>query len=241
MRGNGVSNLEHKMQLPDDFSGTVRLFPLPNLVVFPHVVQPLHIFEPRYCEMVEDALVSDQLIAMALLQPGWEGEYDQQPAIFPVACLGRILSHTRLPDGQFNILLMGLRRASVVSELPRLRAFRQAEVAILEDLYIKSGTQHRAALQRDLLKCFRQFTPESPAAQEQFESLMSNRLPLGVLADIIGFTMKFDLDFKQRLLSEWNVDVRAQLLLDALRTLTEANASDDDPDSHPFPPEFSTN
>ena len=57
-------------QLPHDFSGTVRLFPLPNLVMFPHVVQPLHIFEPRYREMLEDALEHDRLLAMALLQPG---------------------------------------------------------------------------------------------------------------------------------------------------------------------------
>ena len=71
------------------FAGTARLFPLPNLVLFPHVMQPLHIFEPRYREMTADALATDRLIALALLQPGWEADYDGKPAVYPVACLGR--------------------------------------------------------------------------------------------------------------------------------------------------------
>ena len=58
----------------EDFGGRVRVFPLPNLVLFPHVMQPLHIFEPRYRELLEDALAGDRLIAMALLAPGWEND-----------------------------------------------------------------------------------------------------------------------------------------------------------------------
>ena len=57
---------------PDDFSGPVRLFPLPNLVLFPYVLQPLHIFQPRYRELMADALHDDRLIALATLKPGWE-------------------------------------------------------------------------------------------------------------------------------------------------------------------------
>ena len=65
---------------PDEFAGTARLFPLPNLVLFPHVVQPLHIFEPRYRQLMADALADDRLIAMALLRPGWEEDYHRKPA-----------------------------------------------------------------------------------------------------------------------------------------------------------------
>ena len=53
-------------------AGMARLFPLPNMVLFPHVVQPLHVFEPRYRQMTADALAGDRLIAVTLLQPGWE-------------------------------------------------------------------------------------------------------------------------------------------------------------------------
>ncbi len=228
-----------KTRLPETFAGRVRLFPLPNLVMFPHVVQPLHIFEPRYREMVEEALETDQLIAMAHLKPGWELEYDARPPIAPVTCIGRIVSHTQLDDGKFNILLLGLRRATIARELPLTHSFREAQVTVLEDRYATSAAQQRAALQRELLRCFRRFTPESPAAQEQFESLMNNRLPLGVLADVISFTMKFDVDLKQRLLSEADVDRRARLLVDELRRLEQSDVMADD--ERPFPPAFSPN
>ena len=74
----------------DDFRGLARLFPLPNLVLFPSVIQPLHIFEPRYRQLMEDALKDDRLIGMALLRPGYEEDYHNNPPIYPVICLGRI-------------------------------------------------------------------------------------------------------------------------------------------------------
>jgi Lon protease-like protein len=84
---------------PDEFSGVARLFPLPNLVLFPHVMQPLRIFEPRYRELLRDALEDDGLIATALLKPGWEANYAGQPPVEPVVCLGRVLTHRWLPEG----------------------------------------------------------------------------------------------------------------------------------------------
>src|SRR5262245_21174118 len=99
--------------IPRDFAGCVRLFPLPNLVLFPHVVQPLHIFEHRYCEMLEEALCSDGLVAIVLLEPGWERDYEGRPAIAPVACLGKVLSHERLPGNKHNLLLRGMCRAAI--------------------------------------------------------------------------------------------------------------------------------
>src|SRR6266545_6172021 len=101
-----------------DFAGTARLFPLPNLVFFPHVMQPLHIFEPRYRQMTADALAGDRLIAMALLRPGWEPDYEKVPPIYPVVCLGRIVADQRLEDGRYRLLLRGLSRAGIVEEVP---------------------------------------------------------------------------------------------------------------------------
>src|SRR5256885_9707642 len=95
------------------FTGAARLFPLPNLVLFPQVVQPLHVFEQRYRQMTADALAGDRLIAMALLRPGWEADYDGRPAIHPVACLGRVVADQRLDDGRYNLLLRGLARVRV--------------------------------------------------------------------------------------------------------------------------------
>src|ERR1700722_13009146 len=99
------------------FGGTARLFPLPNLVLFPHVVQPLHIFEPRYRQLMADALADDRLITMALLRPGWEEDYHQKPPIHSVVCLGRIHQEDRLADGRYNLLLEGLWRARIREEV----------------------------------------------------------------------------------------------------------------------------
>src|SRR4051794_9383388 len=100
------------------FGGTAPLFPLPDLVLFPAVVQPLHIFEPRYRQLMADALAGDRLMALALLKPGWEEDYQKRPPIHPVVCLGRIFKEERLPDGRYNLLLHGLSRARVREEIP---------------------------------------------------------------------------------------------------------------------------
>src|SRR5262245_18080773 len=94
----------------ENFSGTARLFPLSNLLLFPHAVQPAPVFAPRYRQLTADALAGDQLVTMALLQPGWEPDAAGLPPIFPVACLGRIIAHKELDDGRSILLLRGLSR-----------------------------------------------------------------------------------------------------------------------------------
>src|SRR5436305_13236721 len=101
-----------------NFDGSVRLFPLPNLVMFPYVIQPLHIFEPRYRRMTADALEDDRLLALVLLRPGWEENYHDRPPIHPVAVIGVISNEERLADGKYNLVLHGLRRVRIVEELP---------------------------------------------------------------------------------------------------------------------------
>src|ERR1019366_9533561 len=100
-----------------EFNGKARLFPLPNLVFFPHVMQPLHIFEPRYREMTADALAGDRFIALVLPAPGWEDDYDGAPALHSIGCLGRIVAEQKLEDGRYNILLRGFARIRILKEL----------------------------------------------------------------------------------------------------------------------------
>ena len=119
--------------MPGNFSGIVRLFPLSDLVMFPHVVQPLRVFEPRYVELFEDAMNGDRLISMALLRSGWEQDYEGEPPVHSVTCLGRVISHNENDDGTYNLLLAGLKRVRVTRELDTDRAFRTAEVELIED------------------------------------------------------------------------------------------------------------
>jgi Lon protease-like protein len=111
---------------------TIPLFPLPNVVLFPNVHLPLHIFEPRYRELVGDSLDGDRIIGMVLLRPGWEGDYEGRPPIYPIGCAGLITHAERLSDGRYNIVLRGLEKFRVRREDPG-RAYRIAEVeTILE-------------------------------------------------------------------------------------------------------------
>jgi Lon protease-like protein len=111
---------------------TIPIFPLPNVVLFPQVFLPLHIFEPRYRELVADALEGDRLIGMVLLRPGWEGEYDGRPAVYPVGCAGVITHHDRLPDGRYNIVLRGLEKFRITGE-DESRAYRIARIDSLHE------------------------------------------------------------------------------------------------------------
>ena len=95
---------------------TIPLFPLPNVVLFPNVCLPLHIFEPRYREMVADALDGDRIIGMVLLRPGWEGEYEGRPPIYDVGCAGLITHAERTDDGRYNLVLRGLQKFKVQEE-----------------------------------------------------------------------------------------------------------------------------
>jgi uncharacterized protein len=86
-------------------SDLLPLFPLPNVVLFPNVFLPLHIFEPRYREMVADALASDRMIGMVLLRPGWERNYEGRPPVYPIGCSGVMTHAERLRDGRYDIVL----------------------------------------------------------------------------------------------------------------------------------------
>ena len=111
----------------------IPLFPLPNAVLFPGVYLPLHIFEPRYREMVRDALDDDRIIGMTLLKPGFEAEYEGRPPIYATGCAGLITHAEPLPDGRFNIVLQGLERFRVMDE-DHSRPYRVARIEPLDAL-----------------------------------------------------------------------------------------------------------
>lgn len=105
------------------------VFPLPNVVFFPKTYLPLHIFEPRYRRMVADATAGGQCIAMALLKEGWEHDYYGNPAIYPIVCVGRLVSVQPLPDGRSNILLQGLERCDIRAQYFE-KPYREATIRV---------------------------------------------------------------------------------------------------------------
>lgn len=237
-----MSDMESVTRLPEDFDGRVRLFPLPDLVVFPHAMQPLHIFEPRYCDLLAEALATDRLIAMATLQPGASGlaaEPSAAAPIGPFVCIARIVSHVSTEDGRHNVLLLGARRARLLRELETQRSFRMAEVAPIAEVYPPEGVAARQTLRQRVLEAFADVIPPAGDVQRNLHELMAGQMPLGPITDIISFTLQFDYRRKLALLGEGNVDQRAEQLVQALKQLAAAAASE--PGNEGFPPPFSVN
>jgi Lon protease-like protein len=218
------------------FAGMARLFPLPNLVFFPQVMQPLHIFEPRYRQMTADALAGDRLIALVLPKPGWEADYAGTPPVHSVACLGKIVADQKMDDGRYNILLRGLSRIQILHEIPHGKTYRKAKVELLAEVPVAAAKVERR-LRRQLAKLVPQYFPKQDEVKDQFRKLLKSDLTLGALCDIFAFALPLDVGLKQTLLEELEVEARLGLLLEHLETRPAAAAQTE----RKFPPEFSVN
>lgn len=249
-----MSNFDEVTELPDEFGGLVRLFPLPDLVVFPHAMQPLHIFEPRYCDMLADSLASDRLIAMATLIDGPLALPQTRPSIHRTVCIGRIVSHVETDEGTHNILLIGAKRARVRHEVATNRSFRLAEVEVAPDIQPPGQTAAVQSLKAAVLAAFAEIIPASATVQQNLHQLMDSQMALGPITDIISFTLPLGTAAKLRLLEHDDITRRARLLIELLnqfpRLATDAppvidkssvTESDSGPTGRRFPPPFSLN
>jgi uncharacterized protein len=138
----------------------IPIFPLPNVVLFPSALLPLHIFEPRYRAMVNDALEGERLIGMVMLRPGWEPRYEEVPDVYPVGCAGFITHAERLADGRFNIMLRGLEKFRILGERPARDGVERYRVARVESI-----KEERSGV-----------TPASREARHRLEKLLARKL-----------------------------------------------------------------
>ncbi len=192
-------------------SDLLPLFPLPSTVLFPNVFLPLHVFEPRYREMVRDALESDRLIGMVLLKPGWERDYEGRPQVFPVGCSGVITHVEELTGGRYNIVLRGVERFRVAAE-DYARSYRRALVDPLGERCLTS--EERAALRAQRAKLEALLAPavEKVGADPGTASAMADEELVHALAQYL------DLEplEKQALLERECLCSRAQSLVELL-------------------------
>jgi hypothetical protein len=201
----------------DHFSGELPLFPLSNAVFFPQTLWPLHVFENRYRALLREALEGERLIGMALLKPGWENTYHDSPDIFPVGCLARIVKETRLHDGRYNIILMGLHRVRIVCEIQK-SPYRRAAVKILKDSYKYSdaGARRIIEIRNQLTGVYMELCERLCGDRDKVRKILESPLPLGLLVDLLTATLKFDIYKKQEILAQTDVARRAQLLFGLL-------------------------
>ena len=225
----------------ENFDGKVRLFPLPNVVLFPRVIQPLHIFEPRYKQMVEDALEDNRLIALCLLQPT-AGLGGSTSPIYPDICIGQILQEERLPDGRFNLLLQGVSSAKIISEVNNGKLYRTAKVEILHDVP-NSSEENADRMRTRLVKRMTKWFTQQPSAKEQLDRLVNSDLSLGNLCDVFSFALPLSVDMKILLLQLVNVEDRASLLLEVIEQMTPevTKRPSSSAPSKKYPPDFSAN
>ena len=225
--------------LPDGFANEVRLFPLPNLVLFPGVVQALHLFEPRYRALAADALAADELITMALIKPDWSEQDDEIPEIAQTVCVGKILSHTLLDDGRYNMFLVGTNRARIVTELWQDTPYRMAEVEILEDVMGFAGDLDR--LRSQIIEQFRSLANlRSGWDVDALDQFLDDDLSFGHLVDMICYSCGASPMEQQRVLETTELGRRGQIVLDLLKAQIQSHREESAavPD---FPPGFSLN
>jgi Lon protease-like protein len=195
---------------------TIPIFPLPNVVLFPNVFLPLHIFESRYREMVKDALASDRIIGMVLLQPGYEANYEGRPPVYPVGCAGVITHSEPLPDGRFNIVLRGLEKFRMVSE-DESRPYRLAHIAAVPEVANATECaaikQHRQRLEALLA---------AVAANRRPETRLPSTVPDQDLVNALAQYAAFDPIERQSLLECNGVLSRCLALIELLEMRTMA-------------------
>src|SRR5262249_38253676 len=160
----------------------------------------------------------DRLIALALLKPGWEPDYEQRPPIFPIVCLGRIFKEERLADGRFNLLLHGLCRSRIIEETKSDNLYRSARIELLregDDPGGKAGSDLRERLGKQM----EGWLGAQQAALNQLDKLLKSGLTLGTLCDIFAFALPIESELKQGLLEEIDPGRRVDRLLGHLETL----------------------
>lgn len=111
---------------------TIPIFPLEDVMLFPGMSVPLHIYEPRYKTMIADALKGNHVIGMVLLRPGYEKDYERSPSVFQVGCAGIINEVEELPNGEYNIVLGALTKYRITRE-EASKPYRLAHVTAIAD------------------------------------------------------------------------------------------------------------
>ena len=192
----------------------VPVFPLPNVVFFPKMQLPLHIFEQRYRQMVRDALGKERLIGMALLRGDWEKDYYENPDIYPVGCLGSIAGVTPLPDGRFNIVLHGVREYEIQEHILEQTLYRRARVVLREEMPALEPSFFQS-LKKEVVELARETAGES--APDLIKALDAASLDGETWLNLCCAALDVSTIERQSLLEATSLPDRAARLLQLLR------------------------
>lgn len=195
---------------------TIPIFPLPNVVLFPNVFLPLHIFEARYRAMVADALVRDRIIGMVLLRPGYEHDYQGRPPVYAQGCAGVITHSEPLADGRYNIVLRGLEKFRILDE-DASRAYRLAHVEALPEI-MNDDERETLRRQRLRLEALLVAAVERTGSDPKFPPSVAD----GDLVNALAQYLALDPVERQALLEREGISARCQGLIELLEMRTLA-------------------
>jgi Lon protease-like protein len=207
----GRASAQAARQTPqaDALPASIPIFPLGDVMLFPNVSRPLHIFEPRYRAMIADALKGDRIIGMVLLRPGYEADYEGRPPVYPIGCAGTIEDVEQLPDGRYFIMLRGLVRFRVTGE-DNSRAYRLAQVEKMPEPPLTE--EERAALRQSRGKLETLLAAGAPAGAQPIPSGLSD----DVLVNALAQHLDIEPLARQDLLERRGPLARAEALIDLL-------------------------
>lgn len=192
------------------------LFPLPNLVFFPSTRLPLHVFEPRYRQMVKDVLEGDQRLGIVLLRPGWESEYFGAPAVFDHGTLGTVEQAVPLEDGRFNIVVRGDIRFRILEEVSHV-PYRTARVVAEPEAPREAANAYaQREWLADLSRQYLTYLPEQTPVPE------IETVNLDALTNALIMSLNLDVAEKQRLLEMSDVMQRAEKVGNELASRIES-------------------
>ena len=198
---------------PSDLPETAPVFPLEGAMLFPRSNLPLNIFEPRYLNMVDDAMRGDRIIGM--VQPRAGAAPGETPELAEVGCVGRIVSYTETDDGRYLINLKGACRFRIVAETEEARPYRRAVLdyaPFAQDL--KPPSDEIGEMRGDLLGALRQFLARNGMKADW---TAVEDAPMETLVNALSAGCPFSSIEKQLLLESPTLRDRAQALAALLR------------------------
>ena len=205
-----------------DTNKIIPLFPLPSTVMFPCTYLPLHIFEPRYRQMVQDAIEGDRIIGMVLLKEGWEPDYHGNPPIHEIGCVGRIVRVQSLEDGRFNIVLYGTEKFSVAEQFHD-KPYRQGRV----ETDGREGAPERAlpvTVRSGLVTALLEFARQG-GLEKQMDAVLGMKLADERLVHLLSSELDLTPVEKQFLLESADYVQQCRRLTDLLRFMSSGDPS----------------
>jgi Lon protease-like protein len=200
----------------------LSIFPLPDAALFPGALLPLHVFEPRYRDLVRDALAGSKTLAVARLKPGFEADYGGRPPVFDSCGAGRIIDHAELGDGRFHIMLRGIARVRIVRELPPAQSYRVVRAELIRDLPGDSGVC--SALEAKTRTLWRALAPKLPEGVRDLEEVTSGATDAAGFADRLAALVAGDPDTSQALIAEPDPSERLRVIVERLEDLADSLA-----------------